>query len=178
MKISTRALAWLYIFVHILIVASAAVFALLVTLGGFDLKRFVSEHYPRYCDIPTTLAVGIGIVALVFLLISLMAWLSLLKKREWAWWLLISAFSLSTLDLSTSLLHQGLAGVMNAVSAVGHGHIGKFCLLLPNLITIAMLVFDRPSTWRGRSGKKRRRRRRLTRAKSTTKTRRRVVKRR
>lgn len=166
MKIMTRVLAWLYIVFHSLLLFFAALIACLSVLSPDSFTAFGEKYIPKFSvcsNLPEPLSLGVAVAGVMLLLASMVTWVFLLHKHEWAWWILTSLFSLAGIEILVSWLSRG--GIQNAIM---YGQPGKLVLLFPYAVTVLLLLNDHPSHWRKRTVTNRKRRLRSTHVRSAT----------
>ena len=129
MKKRTRIVAWVFI-----ILANLGTLVTLVTVQSMFFGRLAKSGYPVFWGITVITNLAIGIC-------SLIGWPNLLKRRPWAWAMLVAIFGFTAARLPFYIVFEGHSF---------HGHWLKMILGAGVLIAFPLwvLLTDRPSGWR------------------------------
>lgn len=148
MKKRTRAAAKFYIYLDILLIL---VFVLYLSafFGGFGKSLGLEGASKLDSWAETTVS---GIVLVVFIFLSLLPWIFLLKQHIWAWWILaVEYFSLSAilLSLAASLLFSKSLPAVDGSGGIDIVPLILYAVLLIICVgTFIVLLTDYPSGWK------------------------------
>lgn len=138
----TRVLAWVYICVPLSL--PVLIGLAVVVLTALSLSSSPADSLQQILasiKLPSTIGV-IVLIWIAIVMVFVLPWIFLLKKRAWAWWLLIVWFALLT-----------LVDILNVID----GRHGSYVAPLA-LVTLAILLADGPWGWKSRSKATRKRR--------------------
>jgi predicted membrane protein len=140
-KTRTRIMAWLYILIGLpFTIAAAIVVWLLMSFGTASITESLDlSTLPVWVgELLGTGAVYLGLIITVVVLVYLLPWIYLLKKRVWAWWFLTVT---TTLTAIVALMPSAEERPSVPVIAI---------------LTLVLLLTDQPSSWKIKRRKRQR----------------------